>query len=616
MRQRRGANSGLTPYSQLRFRSDLQQSLIPQVSKGVATPTFTRATTASVPDFEGIVRTALSGEPRFKGARRVENVITAATDFTSGWSTSAGGTGTAPTLTANYGADPNGNTTAARLQLDRGASDTGSDLSRLTTTTSIAPWTNSVWAKSTDGSSTYEVGLTSAATPVTVTGSWQRFGTAFGVGTTFQPGLYGGQSQSQTADILIWHPLAEFTEGQANQNPSEYVSSGVLSAPYHGANVDAVQYFNTLNGNTVASNVVTEATGSLIGASNEYADAKGSFGLMSEAAATNICLQSEDLGTTWTPVDADTSVTVNAVSAPDGATTADKIIEATTNSSGKFYQQTMTLTAATYTLSFYAKAAERTWIGVQVNRGLNEVRAFDLGSGAVGSQISGSNTATIESLPDGWFRCSMTFTGDAGVWNYRLWLSTGDNINAYVGVVNSGAYFWGAQLEVGSFPTAYIPTTTTSVTRNAGIESYPVTGNLAANNGTVRIDWTPDQLLMGTVFIWATYVDASNYTAILHDGTNVVFRKRISGTNNDATKALTYVAGTTYTLVGTYSDSVDSEIYVDGVQGTGHANNVDIQIGSSQQVGADGNGANQSYSSQRLLKIFDVTKSAAEVALL
>jgi len=123
-------------------------------------------------------------------------------------------------------------------------------------------------------------------------------------------------------------------------------------------------------------------------------------------------------------------------------------------------------------------------------------------------------------------------------------------------------------------------------------------------------------LAMGTVFIWASYVDASNYTAILHDGTNVVFRKRISGTNNDATKALTYVAGTTYTLVGTYSDSVDSEIYVDGVQGTGHANNVDIQIGSSQQVGADGNGANQSYSSQRLLKVFDVTKSAAEVALL
>ena len=43
----------------------------------------------------------------------------------------------------------------------------------------------------------------------------------------------------------------ENVTGQSNQIPSEYVSVGVLSAPYHGANVDGVKYFDTLNGNTV-----------------------------------------------------------------------------------------------------------------------------------------------------------------------------------------------------------------------------------------------------------------------------------------------------------------------------------------------------------------------------
>ena len=57
----------------------LQYSLIPERAEGSPTPTFTRATTASVPDFEGKVKTALSGESRFKGARRVENLITAST---------------------------------------------------------------------------------------------------------------------------------------------------------------------------------------------------------------------------------------------------------------------------------------------------------------------------------------------------------------------------------------------------------------------------------------------------------------------------------------------------------------------------------------------------------
>jgi hypothetical protein len=39
------------------------------------------------------------------------------------------------------------------------------------------------------------------------------------------------------------------------------VSRGELSYPYHGAGVDGVKYFPTTNGNTVSSNVVTEAPG-------------------------------------------------------------------------------------------------------------------------------------------------------------------------------------------------------------------------------------------------------------------------------------------------------------------------------------------------------------------
>jgi hypothetical protein len=47
----------------------------------------------------------------------------------------------------------------------------------------------------------------------------------------------------------------------------------------HGANVDAVQYFSTENGNTVSSNVVTEATGPAINSSNsKYAVLPGNSG--------------------------------------------------------------------------------------------------------------------------------------------------------------------------------------------------------------------------------------------------------------------------------------------------------------------------------------------------
>ena len=51
-------------------------------------------------------------------------------------------------------------------------------------------------------------------------------------------------------ELTEWQ-LEEVT-AQTIQAPSEYVSTGVLSAPFHGANIDGLKYFNTLNGNTVS----------------------------------------------------------------------------------------------------------------------------------------------------------------------------------------------------------------------------------------------------------------------------------------------------------------------------------------------------------------------------
>ena len=43
----------------------------------------------------------------------------------------------------------------------------------------------------------------------------------------------------------IWGIQFEDVTGQSIQTPAEYVSTNVLSSPYHGANVDWVKYFDT-----------------------------------------------------------------------------------------------------------------------------------------------------------------------------------------------------------------------------------------------------------------------------------------------------------------------------------------------------------------------------------
>ena len=63
----------LNPFATAAFFAPLTSSLA--LTRGTGSATFTRATTATVVDFEGNVKLCKAGEARFSGARRVENLL-------------------------------------------------------------------------------------------------------------------------------------------------------------------------------------------------------------------------------------------------------------------------------------------------------------------------------------------------------------------------------------------------------------------------------------------------------------------------------------------------------------------------------------------------------------
>ena len=583
------------------FFAPLKSSLI--LTRGTGNPTYTRATPATFSDFEARLVTAISGEPRFTGARRVQNLInsTSSEDATT-WTKDAGTTVTLQADGSYKVVIPatvfNGITPASGASVPVNSGARGSLWLKADAPTTVYLFTGN------GGGVVVDI--------LSVTTSWQRFAgtvrTALVVANmTLTLETAGRGANPNLGETTIYVGGAghgaqlEDVTGQANQNPSEYVSVGVAAAPYHGAGVDGVKYFSTLNGNTVASNVVTEATGAAIvtGASgvsaNAPVDAGGPYGYLAEGVRTNLCLQSQTFGTTWV-VPAGSSISADAVVAPDGTTTADKIQESDTSSAIRYITQDITLTVASYTMSVYAKAAERSFILLQASGATNNYRAYNLGTGAVGTTTNGTDTATITALPGGWYRCTMTFTAAASVFACRVWVSNLDSIDAYVGVVNSGAYAWGAQLEAASFATSYIPTTTVAVTRNADVLTYPSAGNLNFSAGTayaeisLAIPASSQRYILNTddnSRMFQLPVGQTTTTIWAFDGTNELGKSGLKDMSTGVRKRAVSWGGAGLAITGDGAAPATSAF--DGTFGAGTTINVGHITGGGQIYGNIGN---------------------------
>lgn len=196
-------------------------------------------------------------------------------------------------------------------------------------------------------------------------------------------------------------------------------------------------------------------------------------GMLVEEARTNVALQSQTLDN-GAIVKANTTVTANNLTAPDGTLTMDTV-QAVAGSAGHRIAQGITWgSAAVTTFSVYAKYVNNRWLALTLFDGTTTYAAsFDLLNGVVG--VTSNATSAIESLGGGMYRVQLTTSsailaaaGDFGVCvnqtntaSLETWTAAGTE---QVGV-------WGLQAEVGTGATSYTPTTTVAVTRAADIAS-------------------------------------------------------------------------------------------------------------------------------------------------
>jgi hypothetical protein len=215
-------------------------------------------------------------------------------------------------------------------------------------------------------------------------------------------------------------------------------------------------------------------------------------------AVSNLIRYSEELNQTSMWAQSNISVSANATTAPNGATTADKLILTTGSAQQKRLNfASYTPAAGTYTFSVYAKAAEYNFIALTVFDSGYKGAVFNISTGTVTSTLA-STTTTVTSAGNGWYRISVTATTSAtlnnnasGIWPYQNDPGSAGGVATSDGNSSGGVFVWGAQFEASSTPSQYVSSgailASISANKDAGFSIVKYTGNGLTDNSANTI---------------------------------------------------------------------------------------------------------------------------------
>ena len=337
------------------------------------------------------------------------------------------------------------------------------------------------------------------------------------------------------------------------------------------------------------------------------------MGYLAEGARTNLCLQSQDLATTWTT--SNITISTNQTTAPDGTATADAVLEAATTTT-HFVNQIITISASTtYTTSVFVKGLNRTWCAVEMI-GVDAAGRFAYfnlsGAGAVGT-TSGTTSTNIKAYSNGWYRCTIVADSGvgAGAGAVRVYSASADNTVTFLGNTSNGVYAWGAQLEAGSFASTYIPTTTASVTRNADVLTYPFSGNALDTAGSVYAELSSFWSTIPTAGYAIDFSAANGGALVVSGGISSTVISIFDGTTLTSKTGLSAMATASRKRASSWGGA---GVMVGGDGAAMATGTFDGSMGSTSiGIGNTTSGGNQWFGTIRNVRIYQTQLSASQL---
>jgi hypothetical protein len=193
----------------------------------------------------------------------------------------------------------------------------------------------------------------------------------------------------------------------------------------------------------------------------------------------------------------------------------------------KNVQQLFTSSTTTRTLSVYFRRGTNDFAQLLGGLDANVFTNFDLATRVVGTRGSAVTESTMQPWKDCWYRCTLT-TSSSTMASFAICIvPSNDAIRNQSSSLATSIYIAGPQIEVGSFVTSYIPTTTV-VTRAGDFASItghnfsswynPVQGTFGAQFQTIYTNDTIIRYILTGNQNQLMYLESNNEIIASFDG--------------------------------------------------------------------------------------------------